>query len=307
MSSNEILKYELKYFNDIKNTSSFVISDDTIKLIQELSDKLTILNKSNNSFEKKNFNKKNSNNENWNTIKNFKTTNFVKKEGLDKNINTIRINLNKITNKNYNILSIKIFDEIDIHKNNTEFLNSVKNLLIETASNINIYSEIYVTLYKSFLEKYDKNVLNLTDNFNTLKNDIINIKKIDSKINYDEFCKNNKNNDKKRNLCLFYINLMKQNLISKEEIINLIIDIQNINLNLINNIDNNLIIDELCEILYVLIKNSLKNINDNDNFSIIYTNIKHVITLTKNENNSLTTKSKFKHMDILDLINKNNI
>jgi hypothetical protein len=118
MSSIEVLKYDLTFFDDVKKTSSYVITDDTIKLIQELGNKLTILNKSNNFFEKKHLNK-NISNDNWNNVKNFKPTTFVKKEGLDKNINIIRINLNKITNKNYDILSVRILDEIDIiHENN---------------------------------------------------------------------------------------------------------------------------------------------------------------------------------------------
>ena len=37
MSSMEILKYDLKFFDDIKENSSFVITDNTIKLMQLVS------------------------------------------------------------------------------------------------------------------------------------------------------------------------------------------------------------------------------------------------------------------------------
>ncbi len=43
MSSIEVLKYDLTFFDDVKKTSSYVITDDTIKLIQDLGNKLTIL------------------------------------------------------------------------------------------------------------------------------------------------------------------------------------------------------------------------------------------------------------------------
>ena len=302
MSSIEVLKYDLTFFDDVKKTSSYVITDDTIKLIQELGNKLTILNKANNFFEKKHSNKKMST-DNWNNVKNFKPTTFVKKEGLDKNINIIRINLNKITNKNYDILSVRIFDEIDIiHENNVEHFKTIKKLFIDTVCNVNIYSEIYVMLYRSIIEKYDNTLFNINDDYTILKDELLNIKVIDSKMNYDDFCKNNKNNERKRNLSLFYINLMKQELFPKEDIINLILDNQTYNFNMINDINNSDIVDEICENLFILIKNAVDYIKDDDKYSIIYNNVVSITKLKKSENNSLTTKSKFKHMDLIDLM-----
>ena len=302
MSSIEVLKYDLTFFDDVKKTSSYVITDDIIKLIQQICNKLTILNKSNNFFEKKPSNKKLSN-DNWNNVKNFKPTTFVKKEGLDKNINIIRINLNKITNKNYDILSVRIFDEIDIiYENNVDHFNTIKKLFIDTVCNVNIYSEIYVMLYRSIIEKYDNTLFNINDDYTVLKDELLNIKVIDSKMNYDDFCKNNKNNERKRNLSLFYINLMKQELFPKEDIINLILDNQTYNFNMINAINNSDIVDEICENLFILIKNALDYIKDDDKYSIIYNNVVSITKLKKSENNSLTTKSKFKHMDLIDLL-----
>jgi len=302
MSSIEVLKYDLTFFDDVKKTSSYVITDDTIKLIQELGNKLTILNKANNFFEKKHSNKKLST-DNWNNVKNFKPTTFVKKEGLEKNINIIRINLNKITNKNYDILSVRILDEIDIiHENNVEHFKTIKKLFIDTVCNVNIYSEIYVMLYKSIIEKYDNSLFNINDDYTILKDELLNIKVIDSNMNYDDFCKNNKNNERKRNLSLFYINLMKQELFPKEDIINLILDNQTYNFNMINAINNSDIVDEICENLFILINNAFDYIRDDDKYSVIYNNIVSITKLKKSENNSLTTKSKFKHMDLIDLL-----
>ena len=302
MSSIEVLKYDLTFFDDVKKTSSYVITDDIIKLIQQICNKLTILNKSNNFFEKKPSNKKLSN-DNWNNVKNFKPTTFVKKEGLDKNINIIRINLNKITNKNYDILSVRIFDEIDIiYENNVDHFNTIKKLFIDTVCNVNIYSEIYVMLYRSIIEKYDKSLFNINNDYTILKGELLNIKLIDSKMNYDDFCKNNKNNERKRNLSLFYVNLMKQELFPKEDIINLILDNQTYNFNMINDINNSVVVDEICENLFILIKNALDYIKDDDKYSIIYNNVVSITKLKKSENNSLTTKSKFKHMDLIDLL-----
>jgi len=194
-------------------------------------------------------------------------------------------------------------DEIDIiHENNVEHFKTIKKLFIDTVCNVNIYSEIYVMLYKSIIEKYDNSLFNINDDYTILKDELLNIKVIDSNMNYDDFCKNNKNNERKRNLSLFYINLMKQELFPKEDIINLILDNQTYNFNMINAINNSDIVDEICENLFILIKNAFDYIRDDDKYSLIYNNIVSITKLKKSENNSLTTKSKFKHMDLIDLL-----
>jgi hypothetical protein len=157
-------------------------------------------------------------------------------------------------------------------------------------------------LYRSIIEKYDNTLFNINDDYTVLKDELLNIKVIDSKMNYDDFCKNNKNNERKRNLSLFYINLMKQELFPKEDIINLILDNQTYNFNMINDINNSDIVDEICENLFILIKNAFDYIRDDDKYSLIYNNIVSITKLKKSENNSLTTKSKFKHMDLIDLL-----
>ena len=71
---------------------------------------------------------------------------------------------------------------------------------------------------------------------------------------------------------------------------------------MINAINNSDIVDEICENLFILINNAFDYIRDDDKYSVIYNNIVSITKLKKSENNSLTTKSKFKHMDLIDLL-----
>ena len=96
--------------------------------------------------------------------------------------------------------------------------------------------------------------------------------------------------------------MMKQDILCKTDIIDLILIIQEYNFEMTNDINKNNIIDILCEFIYILVKNSFDYIKDNDKYEKIYNNILKITKLKKDNNNSLTSKSKFKHMDILDLI-----
>ena len=296
MLSDKVFKYNLESFDNIKKNLNVKISKSVLDKIENITNEITNFNKNNQN--------KHISKENWNNNKNFKVTKFIKKEGFEKKLNIIRINLNKITNKNYEVLSSIIFNEINnIDKNNiNDFLN-IKQLIIETASNINIYSEIYVRLFKYLLDVYDKKIFDVSNNFNIFKNEIINIKITDSvHVNYDDYCSNKKSCEQKKNLCLFYVNMMKQDILCKTDIIDLILIIQEYNFEMTNDINKNNIIDILCEFIYILVKNSFDYIKDKDKYEKIYNNILKIKKLKKDNNNSLTSKSKFKHMDILDLI-----
>ena len=117
MLSDKVFKYNLESFDNIKKNLNVKISKSVLDKIENITNEITNFNKNNQN--------KHISKENWNNNKNFKVTKFIKKEGFEKKLNIIRINLNKITNKNYEVLSSIIFNEINnIDKNNiNEFLN----------------------------------------------------------------------------------------------------------------------------------------------------------------------------------------
>ena len=64
------------------------------------------------------------------------------------------------------------------------------------------------------------------DNFETFSKVFRTIEYCDPNKDYDTFCENNKANQKRRALALFYINLMKMGTITDDNIIKIILDIQ---------------------------------------------------------------------------------
>ena len=78
---------------------------------------------------------------------------------------------------------------------------------------------------------------------------------IASNEDYDKYCAINKDNDKRRAISMFYINLMKLEVIEPKAIIDIISDIQQY-CKLYVDSTNKPMVDELSEVIYILVINS---------------------------------------------------
>jgi hypothetical protein len=73
---------------------------------------------------------------------------------FDNQIDNIRLHLNKITDKNYEDISNKIFDSINnLIQNNisSEDMSKLSTIVFEIATNNRFYSKIYADLYSELL------------------------------------------------------------------------------------------------------------------------------------------------------------
>jgi len=225
--------------------------------------------------------------------------------GIDAEIDSIRSNLNRLNDKNYVEISNKIFEIIDkiIESNtNNEDVTKVINVIFDIASNNRFYSKLYANLYTDLSLKYelvkaliDTNLSNFTELFN-------NIEYVDQEVDYNKFCEINKINEKRKALASFYLNLMLNNIISKDVIINitrlLLFNIYTF----INEENKKNQVDEITEIVCILFKNELYNDNYEkiDGFSINEI-IEKIAKSNVKDYKSLTTKTIFKFMDLIDM------
>ena len=241
---------------------------------------------------------------------NFKPTEFIKKEGIDVHLYQIRKLFNMLTDKNYNKHFNTIIEQIDfVIKNNTDKeINIYCNFCYNILSSNFLYSNISAQLYKNMIEKYPKfqEILNNNISYELIKEKIKNIIYVDPNIDYDKFCENNKLNEMLRAKFCFFTNLLKQDIISYNIIGNIIFDIYNIVYSYIEEKNKKNEIDEISESLYILIINSYDIIKKKDLtiYDAIYSNIQKIITMKKENNSEISNKCLFKHMDMLDLINK---
>jgi hypothetical protein len=255
----------------------------------------------------------------WESVRNFKATLIVKKEGMSAVIDQIRKHLNKMTVKTYDTLRDHIIKEIagiteGILENqhtlecveDQEFIteiNKIGEALFTIASGNSFYSNIYARLYKELMAQFAfmKTIFETNfQKFNTLFQDFT---YCDPNKDYDQFCQNNKVNEKRRALSLFYVNLMKEKMIEAKEIDTILVQLQTNLLKAITEPDQKNIVDEMAEVIYIIIVNGHEQLKDwdEDKWDNIEEFVKTVASYKANSFPSITNKTIFKFMDILDV------
>ena len=319
-----IVRYNKEIINSIINNNiRYQLSQEVIDLISDLSEKVgdptydrtPNFDKSYKAekYEKqykyersKNYNKFNKKNydEEFN-MGNFETTELKKKEGIELYIDIIRRYLNKITDKTYESSCEKIYEILDmsIKSASNDDLDKISNTIFCIASNNVFYSSLYSLLYSELIKKYEIFRVKLNTSFSNYQNIILNIKYVNSNEKYDEYCENIKVNDNNKTLLLFYTNLMKVNVLMKDNIIDIILFIYERFFELIEEDNKKEIVEELSEILYILIKNGYEYINTCERWELIDLKINQVSKLKSKDKPSISSKTIFKHMDILDEFN----
>jgi hypothetical protein len=149
--------------NDVRNVMQngfrFILSPEIIKHIQKIETDLGITNTPIKtyestriaSFDRKNHYHNKKEDVSWENVRNFKTTKIEKKEGIEKKINEVRICINKMSAKNYElqrdtILAFMVEEDDELEK--------IANAIFDIASTNKFYAELYARLYKELIHLY---------------------------------------------------------------------------------------------------------------------------------------------------------
>ena len=269
-----------------------------------------------NDFNKNNFaNKKKRgnvmeilNDSDWEVLRTFQTTKIEEKEGIEGKIDILRSNMNKLSDKNFSDIKEKIIENINeiFNENcNSEEILRVVTIIFEIASTNRFYSKIYADLYTELIQKYDIMLKVFEENFNKFLSLFDIIEYVEPSVDYDKFCKINKDNEKRKALAAFFINLMNNNIISKIKIIDIVKNLLNqINEYISQDNKKNEVV-ELTENVAIFYKKKLFSYQDMnydlENGSTINEFI-YKLAHSKTKNYlSLTNKSIFKFMDLIDM------
>jgi hypothetical protein len=246
----------------------------------------------------------------WDIIRAFQTTQKHVSEGIEKNIDNIRGFLNKITDANEEAMIKDIKNEISQlieHDTSQENMMKIGYSIFNIASSNSFYSALYARLFKSLMNEYDifKNIFE--DNFKEFINLFDSIEFVDPKKNYDKFCEYTKTNDKRRAMSLFVVNLMINQIITKSEIIEIIKQIQTLISSCIRKTDKSNEAEELTENLFIIVTKSASYLAKDDTLEAwekIVEDLKFINMLKPKmkEYPSITNKTIFKHMDIIEEI-----
>ena len=335
------LKYNLKQITDISYSGfNFKIPEDTHSIINYLCLQVgsSCINsnvfiklepsvaipvvKNTNELKKKRGNKgMEVSSEKWESTKPFQTTKIEQKTGIDGEINEIRLYLNKLTDKTFLDIREKIIDKINkicacSTSFNPENAEKMGTMLYEFCSTNKFYSRIFADIFAELASMYDwlKNIFN--KNYDTIMEQYNNIKYVDSNKDYDGFCEMNKQNEKRKAITAFYVNLAINGFIKKKGVIKILTNILTSIMNMINVTDKKNEVDELTEIVGVLfnkelLDDSYEDFNPKgdepivDEFYVLKRSIINTISsLAKKKVKdypSLSNKAIFKYMDLIEM------
>jgi len=321
-----LLKYSLKDFTNINFEGfDFALPENTIALISELAlevgspsyIKTPVFQKRDSSLKNGNgsVNKKKRgnkvmevlNDEDWETLRTFQTTKLEQKVGLDAQVDLIRSYLNKISEKSYSEMKVKIneiLDQILSENVSNEDMLRVSTIIFEIASTNRFFSKLYADLYSELINKYEvmkeifiKCFYSFMDLFN-------NIEYVDADKDYNGFCKNNKDNERRKALSSFFVNLMKNGVICEKDLKGLFCKLLRQLVSFIDEENKKNIVDELTENIALLYDKNLFN-GSEEEYKINGASVLETITMLANSKvktrQSLSNKSIFKFMDMIDM------
>jgi len=210
-------------------------------------------------------------------------------------------------------------------------LNGVGDAIFNIASSNGFYSKVYATLYKDLMAQFSFMRGIFETNYKAFNSLFKTIEYCDPNKDYDKFCQVNKDNEKRRSMCSFYTNLMLQGIIAPKSILKIILGLQELLMEKIKLVDAKNIVDELAEVLFILITSGIevfKKGNDTKEASSssssssdegeevvgtsvstyvsgakwkkIVSNVNYISKLKQNAFLSISNKTIFKHMDIID-------
>jgi len=235
-------------------------------------------------------------------------TNTVKKEGIDLQVQNMRSIINKIGKGNNEELYNDLFNVIneiigsDISKEDSD--RSIR-LLIDILSHTKFYTKIYTELFSILLEKYKI----LKDAFSGKMADYMisyeSIVEMNPDKDYDLFCKTNKENDIRKSISTFYLNLYLKNKVNK---IDFYKNLKIISTKLFNDISeecnkysNDEIIENICIFMSEdVVVEECKNVIISDVVSI-HCFLNKLVSNSSEKPSGLSTKALFKLMDTLKI------
>ena len=332
----EIIHYSLETILQTKFDNNYEISPDIKKILDVLETQIVVptetydstpsnIRRNDKNFDRNqrgnshtrggrrggsNPNSRNSSNDNlntimddWNAVRNFKATDIVKAVGFEKELNEVRGLLNKLSPKNYETQKDDILEKVrEIVDVEGDDSNKVKvaNMIFDIASANRFMSEVYADMYVELVGEYETFGEILDGLLVKYRETINHISYADPDENYDKFCDYNKENElRKANTC-FIMNLTKRDMISRKDVMDVIIELQELTLKFIDEDNRKNEVDEISENLLLFITMGNNFLSSELKWSEqIIPFLEGFSKKKAKDYKSLSSRSVFKYMDMI--------
>ena len=241
------------------------------------------------------------NDDDWETLRSFQTTKIEQKDGIGALVDQIRSALNKMSDKNYTEQHGRIMEILEQVENVDENILHIGNAIFEIASNNRFYSKLYADLYCSLIDKYEVMNIIFETNFTLFMELFKTIEHVNPEDDYDLFCKVNKNNERRKSLSSFFVNLTLNKIISVPKLFQLTYDLLNQVNAFITQENKKNEVDEITENIAILYNKGLFEKSTECDYVEFIQVIKNLAHSKAKTFPSLSNKSIFKFMDMIDM------
>ena len=247
--------------------------------------------------------------EDWGLMRSFKTTKIEVKTGADKTINDLRIHLNKMSASNYakqrDTIITEIRNYLESENANHETTEKVSSAIFQIVSTNKFLSELYSELYIELIREFPLFGELLQDFIVSFFETIHTIEYVDPEVNYDEFCRITKANDRRKSTTTFIANTMKRGAVSANTVMNLLsVFINAANTN-VRTVDRAFHAEEITENIFILVSLCYGELKTQPEWTQTFGIIQHLSNQKMDETfPSMTNRVMFKFMDILDCAKK---
>lgn len=247
--------------------------------------------------------------EDWGVIRTFKPTKIEVKMGADKTINDLRIHLNKMSASNYakqrDTIIAEIRNYLESENANHETTEKVSSAIFQIVSTNKFLSELYSDMYIELIREFPLFDKFLQEFIVSFFETVHTIEYVDPEVNYDEFCRITKANDRRKSTTTFIANTMKKGAVS-------VITIMNLLSNLITAVNRNVQTpnhafhaEEITENIFILVSLCYNELKTHPEWNNVLNIIRTLSTQKMNETfPSMSNRVMFKFMDVLDCANK---
>jgi len=294
----QIMTYTIDKIKEVKDCGfDFTLSDSTKALIMNLSKLVGSPDYIKTPVFKKKRQQQN-NAQDWELLKQFKPTQKVERSDNEQIVQGIKTSMNKITDKNYDAMLEAILNDMS-KLEGTDEMNVIQDAIFNTASSNRFYSKVYAKLYCCFIDKYpyfreriDKELSHYISQFAT-------IQKVNPDEDYELFCEVNKENERRKALTEFFVNLMFESVIETESILSSFDKLYGVLMELVNDADQKHSVVEVSENMFILLNTGKKIFIDI--WEDMRSKISVVAKMSVKKNPGLSNKSLFKFMDIMEI------
>lgn len=242
----------------------------------------------------------------WERMKKFQTTKLEEKTGIDLQVNNVRSYLNKLTDKTLSDVVENISNILDEIKESgeteTENIRKIGTMLFDIASTNRVFSKVYAETYGILCTKHEVFHELLEEKYTDYINSYSTIEYVSADEDYNAFCKNTKQNDRRRALSAFYLNLYCTGVYPFEKVEYIVSFLLNKIIDLATKANNQVDVDEYTENVAVLYSNDMEYSRTNklDNGLSIRETIEKYATIKNDRDKypSISNKCTFRYMDM---------